>query len=82
MEKTILNVAFLERDIFDNSELELRDDQSFAIRSGFTDSLSIVRKMSILNYDYLKYEMREDLKLKLEESKAIDISKDFVDLLE
>jgi hypothetical protein len=30
----------------------------------------------------LKYEMREDLKLKLEESKAIDISKDFVDLLE
>jgi len=38
--------------------------------------------MSILNYDYLKYEMREDLKLKLEESKAIDISKDFVDLLE
>jgi hypothetical protein len=60
----------------------LRDDQSFAIRSGFTDSLSIVRKMSILNYDYLKYEMREDLKLKLEESKAIDISKDFVDLLE
>jgi hypothetical protein len=75
-------VAFLERDIFDNNELELRDDQSFAIRSGFTDSLSIVRKMSILNYDYLKYEMREDLKLKLEESKAIDISKDFVDLLE
>jgi hypothetical protein len=38
--------------------------------------------MSILNYDYLKYEMREDLKLKLEESKSIDISKDFVDLLE
>jgi len=75
-------VAFLERDIFDSNELELRDDQSFAIRSGFTDSLSIVRKMSILNYDYLKYEMREDLKLKLEESKAIDISKDFVDLLE
>ena len=75
-------MAFLERDIFDNNELELRDDQSFAIRSGFTDSLSIVRKMSILNYDYLKYEMREDLKLKLEESKAIDISKDFVDLLE
>jgi len=75
-------VAFLERDIFDNNELELRDDQSFAIRSGFTDSLSIVRKMSILNYDYLKYEMREDLRLKLEESKAIDISKDFVDLLE
>lgn len=75
-------MAFLERDIFDNNELELRDDQSFAIRSGFTDSLSIVRKMSILNYDYLKYEMREDLKLKLEESKATDISKDFVDLLE
>ena len=75
-------MAFLERDIFDNNELELRDDQSFAIRSGFTDSLSIVRKMSILNYDYLKYEMREDLRLKLEESKAIDISKDFVDLLE
>ena len=75
-------MAFLERDIFDSNELELRDDQSFAIRSGFTDSLSIVRKMSILNYDYLKYEMREDLKLKLEESKAIDISKDFVDLLE
>jgi len=30
----------------------MREDQSFAIRSGFTDSLSIIRKMSILNYDY------------------------------
>lgn len=60
----------------------MRDDQSFAIRSGFTDSLSIVRKMSILNYDYMRFETKEDLKLKLEESKTIDISKDFVDLLD
>jgi hypothetical protein len=38
--------------------------------------------MSILNYDYMRFETKEDLKLKLEESKSIDISKDFVDLLD
>ena len=30
----------------------------------------------------MRFETKEDLKLKLEESKTIDISKDFVDLLD
>jgi len=57
----------------------MRPDIEFAIRSGFTDSLAIVQKMSCLNYDYQRYELNQEVKMKLTDSKSVDLMRDFKD---
>ena len=57
----------------------MRDEVKFALHSGFTDSLAIVQKMGCLNYDYQKYELNQEIKLKMEDGKSVDLMRDFRD---
>ena len=75
---SIVNVVFIDRSVFEK-ELEMRDEVKFALRSGFTDSLAIVQKMGCLNYDYQKYELNQEIKLKMDDGKSIDLMRDFKD---
>ena len=73
---SIVNVVFIDKSVFENA-LEMRDEVKFALRSGFTDSLAIVQKMGCLNYDYQKYELNQEIKLKMEDGKSVDLMRDF-----
>jgi len=73
---SIVNVVFIDKSVFEK-ELEMRDEIKFALRSGFTDSLAIVQKMGCLNYDYQKYELNQEIKLKMEDGKSVDLMRDF-----
>lgn len=54
IESPLVSVVFIDKAIFDDriDRMEMKPDTAFAIKSGFTDSLAIVQKMTCLNYDY------------------------------
>ena len=75
---SIVNVVFIDKSLFFNN-LEMKDDVKFALKSGFSDSMAIVQKMTYLNYDYQKYELNEEIKLKMDDGKSVDLMRDFKD---
>ena len=73
---------FADRSLFESERaLSLGDQVAFAIKSGFTDSLPAVRKMSCLNYDYGRHELETEVREKLAMTKSVDIHKDYLDIL-
>lgn len=78
VESPLISIAFIDKAIYED-RMEMRPDIEFAIRSGFTDSLAIVQKMSCLNYDYQRYELNQEVKMKLADSKSVDLMRDFKD---
>lgn len=63
-EATILSMTFLDSSLLERErELHLREEVKFAVRSGFTDSVAIVQKMSCLNYDYKRLELNQQIKM-------------------
>ena len=56
-----------------------RTDQEYSLKAGFQHSLAIVKQMSSLSYDYQQYEINEEVKMKLENSKEVDLMRDFKD---
>jgi len=72
---SFMNVVFVDRSLFEQGQ-SMTDEVGFALRSGFTDSLAIVQKIACLNHDYQKYELNEEIRLKLEESRSVDLTGD------
>lgn len=81
IESPLVNVVFIDKAIFDDriDRMEMKPATEFAIKSGFTDSLAIIQKMTCLNYDYQRYELTQEVKMKLEDSKSVDLMRDFKD---
>ena len=81
IESPLVSVVFIDKAIFDDriDRMEMKAATEFAIKSGFTDSLAIVQKMTCLNYDYQRYELTQEVKMKLKDSKSVDLMRDFKD---
>lgn len=78
----LLGVVFADRSVFESErDLVPSDTVAFAIKSGFTDSLPAVRKMSCLNYDYGRHELETEVREKLAMTKSVDIHKDYLEIL-
>ena len=76
--RAILNVVFADNSMFERG-INQRTDQEYSLKAGFQHSLPIVKQMSSLSYDYQQYEINEEVKLKLENSKEVDLMRDFKD---
>jgi hypothetical protein len=49
------------------------------LKAGFQHSLAIIKQMSSLSYDYQQYEINEEVRLKLANSREVDLMRDFKD---
>jgi hypothetical protein len=57
----------------------MRADTQFALLAGFQHSMAILQQMSCLNYDFSRFELAEEVKLKLANSKSVDLMREFRD---
>ena len=80
-EAPLLSVLFADLSLFNGMPPNMDETASFAIRSGFTDSLAVLKKMTCLSYDYGRYELEKEVQTKLEDNRSIDISRDYQTLL-
>ena len=77
-QRSILNVVFIDSALYDNNNI-MRGETEYALLAGFQHSMAILQQMSCLNYDYSCFELAEEVKLKLKNSKGVDLMRDFRD---
>lgn len=75
-QRSILNVVIADSTMFDRGNCQ-RTDQEYSLKAGFQHSLAIIKQMSSLSYDYQKYEINEEVKMNIENSKDVDLMRDF-----
>lgn len=71
-----MNVVFIDKSVFVR-DLEMKDDVRFAMKSGYSDSMAIIQKMTYLNYDFQKFELNQEIKMKMDDGKSVDLMRDF-----
>lgn len=75
--KTIVNVVFMDEFLYGRQGMT--PEVNFALRSGFTDSMAILQKISCLNPDFHKLEQQEEIRSKMEDKRSVDLYSDFSD---
>ena len=71
-----MNVVFIDSALYEASG-NMRAETEFALLAGFQHSMAILQQMSCLNYDFSRFELAEEVKLKLANSKGVDLMREF-----
>jgi hypothetical protein len=70
---------FLDKTVFDQHSVETSQHARFSLNSGYKDSMGIIQKMTSISYDYSKYELNQEMKIRMADAKSFDLMKEFKD---